>query len=108
MRWLIVLFAVVATTACSADGAGTLSVYTSVTQGTVDSVVAGYSERFPDVSVEVFRAPTGELAARMADGHHRLLLLWDPIRKGRLIAHAVKEAAAVAIEAFHLFTVERA
>jgi len=47
-------------------GSGTLNLYTSATQDTVDAVVAAYAEVAPDVSVEVFRAPTGELDARIA------------------------------------------
>ena len=42
--------------------------YTSVTQATVDAVVAAYKAANPEVSVNVFRAPTGELAGKIADG----------------------------------------
>ncbi|MGI9648374.1 MAG: extracellular solute-binding protein [Acidimicrobiia bacterium] len=52
-------------TACTGEGSGTLTVYTSVTQATVDAVVAGFEEANPETSVEVFRAPTGEVAARL-------------------------------------------
>jgi len=52
--------------ACSSESDGTLRIYTSVTQGTVDSVVQGFASKFPDEVVEVFRAPTGELTARIA------------------------------------------
>ncbi|MEO7296773.1 MAG: extracellular solute-binding protein [Candidatus Limnocylindria bacterium] len=48
------------------EPAGTVALYTSVTQDTIDAVLAVYSEVAPDVSVEVFRAPTGELDARIA------------------------------------------
>jgi iron(III) transport system substrate-binding protein len=64
---------------------GTIRLYTSVTQATVDAVVAGYSDAQPDVTVEVFRAPTGELAARIAaelrDGRILGDVLWltDPL-----------------------------
>jgi iron(III) transport system substrate-binding protein len=64
---------------------GTIRVYTSVTQGTVDAVVAGYAAANPGVTVEVFRAPTGELAARIAtelrDGRILGDILWltDPL-----------------------------
>jgi iron(III) transport system substrate-binding protein len=64
---------------------GTIRLYTSVTQGTVDAVVAGYNAAHPDVTVEVFRAPTGELAARIAtelrDGRILGDVLWltDPL-----------------------------
>jgi iron(III) transport system substrate-binding protein len=57
---------VVAAAACSSGDGNTLRVYTSVTQGTVDSVVEGFGLLNPDVAVEVFRAPTGELAGRIA------------------------------------------
>ena len=40
--------------------------YTSVTADTVDAVVAGFEADYPGVEVEVFRAPTGELNARIA------------------------------------------
>lgn len=43
-----------------------MRLYTSVTQDTVDAIVAGYRARHPGVNVEVFRAPTGELSARIA------------------------------------------
>ena len=71
--------------ACGGDGDGTLRVYTSVTQGTVDAVVAGFEAEHPGVEVEVFRAPTGELTARIAaelrDGGLQADVLWlsDPI-----------------------------
>ncbi len=45
---------------------GTITLYTSVTQGTVDAVIEGYAAAQPAVNVDVFRAPTGELAARIA------------------------------------------
>lgn len=51
--------------ACSGAGPGTLTVYTSVTQATVDAVVAGFETANPEARVEVFRAPTGEVAARI-------------------------------------------
>jgi len=46
--------------------AGDVTVYTSVTQDTVDAVLAALAEVNPGLSVEVFRAPTGELDARIA------------------------------------------
>ncbi len=46
--------------------AGDVTVYTSVTQDTVDAVLAALAESNPDLEVEVFRAPTGELDARIA------------------------------------------
>ena len=70
---------------CAADGEGVLRIYTSVTQGTVDSVVEGFGMLHPDVEVEVFRAPTGELTARLAaeqrEGGIQADILWltDPL-----------------------------
>ena len=67
------------------EPAGTIRLYTSVTQATVDAVVAGYTAAHPGVTVEVFRAPTGELAARIAtelrDGRILGDVLWltDPL-----------------------------
>jgi iron(III) transport system substrate-binding protein len=45
---------------------GNVTVYTSLTQDTVDAILAAFADVQPDVSVEVFRAPTGELDARLA------------------------------------------
>jgi len=45
---------------------GRIRLYTSVTQDTVDAVLAVMAEEQPGLSVEVFRAPTGELDARIA------------------------------------------
>ena len=45
---------------------GTVTLYTSVTQDTIDAVLAAFAEQRPDIPVEVFRAPTGELDARIA------------------------------------------
>ncbi len=52
--------------AAPTEPAATVRLYTSVTQETVDAVVAGFSEEQPNTEVEVFRAPTGELSARIA------------------------------------------
>ena len=46
--------------------ADSLSLYTSVTQETVDAVTAGYTKAHPGAKVTVFRAPTGQLNARIA------------------------------------------
>lgn len=43
-----------------------LTLYTSVTQSTVDVVSAGYRKAHPGATVTVFRAPTGQLNARIA------------------------------------------
>lgn len=73
------------TTTPTAEPSGTIRLYTSVTQATVDAVVAGYEAAHPGVTVEVFRAPTGELAARIAtelrDGRILGDVLWltDPL-----------------------------
>jgi iron(III) transport system substrate-binding protein len=45
---------------------GQVIMYTSVTQDTVDAVLNAYKARQPGVSVKVFRAPTGQLNARIA------------------------------------------
>lgn len=56
--------------ACAGSGAkdseGTVRIYTSVTQDTVDAVVEGFETANPGVATEVFRAPTGEVTARIA------------------------------------------
>ena len=52
--------------AASAAPSGTVHLYTSVTQNTIDAVVTAYEAVHPEVTVDVFRAPTGELAARIA------------------------------------------
>jgi len=46
--------------------AGNVTVYTSVTQDTVDAVMTALAEQRPGLRVEVLRAPTGELDARIA------------------------------------------
>lgn len=43
-----------------------LTLYTSVTQQTVDAVVAGFTAQHPGAKITVFRAPTGQLNARIA------------------------------------------
>jgi iron(III) transport system substrate-binding protein len=56
----------------TADGAkssanpSSLTLYTSVTQETVDAVTAGYQAAHPGATVTLFRAPTGQLNARIA------------------------------------------
>lgn len=44
----------------------TLTIYSSVTEDTVEAVVDLFQADHPDATVEVFRAPTGELTARIA------------------------------------------
>ncbi len=75
----------------NAPGSGTttdppsLSLYTSVTQDTVDAVVGGYQRAHPGAKVTVFRAPTGQLNARIAadqrSGGLRADVIWgtDPL-----------------------------
>ena len=68
---------------------GSIRVYTSVTQDTVDAVVEAFGREYPDATVEVFRAPTGELTARIAaelrEGGLRADVLWltDPLSMQR-------------------------
>jgi iron(III) transport system substrate-binding protein len=56
-----------------------------VTQATVDAVVTAYETAHPDVTVDLFRAPTGELNARLAaerrEGGIQADVLWltDPL-----------------------------
>ncbi|GAC1657503.1 MAG: ABC transporter substrate-binding protein [Candidatus Dormibacteraceae bacterium] len=52
--------------AAAASPAGTVRLYTSVVQQTVDAVVKPYQAAHPGVAVETFRAPTGQLDARIA------------------------------------------
>jgi iron(III) transport system substrate-binding protein len=69
----------------AAGVAGTITLYTSVTQNTVDAVVKGFTDAHPGVDVEVFRAPTAEVAARIATdiagGGLKADVLWltDPL-----------------------------
>jgi iron(III) transport system substrate-binding protein len=64
---------------------GTITLYTSVTQNTVDAVVKGFTDAHPEVNVDVFRAPTAEVAARIAtdiaSGGLKADVLWltDPL-----------------------------
>ena len=84
---------------CSDDSADAIVLYTSVTQATVDTVVDGFRASHPDVVVEVFRAPTGELNARIAaerrDGGLRCDLLWltDPLSMQQYEAAGLLRAA---------------
>ncbi|HLO35911.1 MAG TPA: extracellular solute-binding protein [Candidatus Deferrimicrobium sp.] len=71
--------------AALASPSGTITLYTSVTQATVDAAVGGWTDAHPGVDVEVFRAPTAEVAARiatdLASGGLRADVLWltDPL-----------------------------
>lgn len=72
-------------TATEQEVGGTVRLYTSYNQPEVDALVAAYASAEPDVTVEVFRAPTGQLTARIAaeerSGGVRadVLLLSDPL-----------------------------
>ena len=52
--------------AAEGDVQGAITLYTSATQDTVDAVLGALATVHPDLDVEVFRAPTGELDARIA------------------------------------------
>jgi iron(III) transport system substrate-binding protein len=79
----------VATTAASSAHGGsqpaTITLYTSVTQATVDAVISAFHTAQPAVTVKVFRAPTGSLNARIATdkrtGGVKADVLWvsDPL-----------------------------
>lgn len=45
---------------------GTIELYTSVSQPTVDAELKGLQALYPDLKVSVFRAPTGQINARIA------------------------------------------
>ncbi|MBA5243574.1 ABC transporter substrate-binding protein [Corynebacterium haemomassiliense] len=47
------------------SAAGSLTLYTSEPEDKVDQVVAAFNEEHPDVDVEVYRAGTGDLKARI-------------------------------------------
>ncbi len=90
-----------------ASPSGSITMYTSVTQATVDAVVAAYRTAHPDVTVDVFRAPTAEMAARIAadlrSGGLKADVLWltDPLSiasyadQGLLMAWDPPSAAAI-------------
>jgi iron(III) transport system substrate-binding protein len=69
----------------AAATSGTITLYNSVTQATVDAVVAGFGDARPGVTVDVVRAPTAEVAARiaadLASGGLKADVLWltDPL-----------------------------
>ncbi|WP_130176305.1 ABC transporter substrate-binding protein [Cryobacterium sp. SO1] len=52
-------------TAAEALAPATITVYTSEPQEKIDAIVAAFNEDQPDVTVEVFRAGTGDLTARI-------------------------------------------
>lgn len=114
MRWVtaFALIVMAALTACG-DGGDRVVLYTSVTQDTVDAVLEGLAEAEPGLEVQVFRAPTGELAARIAAEQRSggvaadvlwlteplsmyryrdqgILRVWDPEGAGRLPPEVVE------------------
>jgi iron(III) transport system substrate-binding protein len=90
---------------------GEITLYTSYSQPEVDGLVAAYRTAVPKVTVKVFRAPTGELSARIAaeqrSGGVRgdVLLLSDPLSMQQyagqhmLLRWTPKEQDAVPAEA---------
>jgi iron(III) transport system substrate-binding protein len=52
-------------TAAAALAPATITVYTSEPQEKIDAIVADFNQTQPDVTVEVFRAGTGDLTARI-------------------------------------------
>jgi iron(III) transport system substrate-binding protein len=91
--------------------AGHVTVYTSVTDDTVDAVLAALEKVDPELTVEVLRAPTGELDARIAAERRTggvgadVLWLTDPLSVQRyeadgLLAPLEGEAFDVVPEAF--------
>jgi iron(III) transport system substrate-binding protein len=100
-RILPLLLALLVLPGCAGgNDAGTLVLYTSVTQNTVDAVVAGFESENPGIDVEVFRAPTGELNARIAadlrQGEIGADVLWltDPLSMQQYDAQGVLRAAS--------------
>jgi iron(III) transport system substrate-binding protein len=94
---MVVVFSVVVYAADSdgVDGsppAGHVTLYTSVTQDTVDAVLDALAEQQPGLDVAVFRAPTGALDARIAtelrSGGLQADVLWmtDPLSVQRYAA----------------------
>ncbi len=90
---------------------GSVKLYTSVTQDTIDAVLVALAEVHPDLHVEVFRAPTGELDARIATEQRiggvaaDVLWLTDPLSVQRyqadgLLAPLAPEVAAAVPSAF--------
>ncbi len=84
-RVVLVLVGLLALGACSPADEDVVTVYTSVTQETVDAVVEAFSLEHPETTVDVFRAPTGELTARIAaeqrEGGIQADVIWltDPL-----------------------------
>lgn len=50
----------------SGDGpGGSITLYTSEPQEKIDEIISAFNEHYPDIGVEVFRAGTGDLTARV-------------------------------------------
>ena len=94
----------------AASPSGTIRLYTSINQDTVDAVVAAYAAHHPGVSVEVFRALPDQVAARIAAderaGGIKADVVWhsDPLpaeqleAKGKLQRFTPAEAASVPLK----------
>lgn len=54
------------TGATGAAEASTITLYTSEPQEKIDAIVAAFGEQHPEITVDVFRAGTGDLTARIA------------------------------------------
>ncbi|SDQ23634.1 ABC transporter substrate-binding protein [Leucobacter chromiiresistens] len=54
------------TSATDAAEASTITLYTSEPQEKIDAIVAAFGEQHPEITVDVFRAGTGDLTARIA------------------------------------------
>jgi iron(III) transport system substrate-binding protein len=82
---VVSLISLIAVGCTSSGDSDTLVIYTTVTQDTVDAVVDGFIRRQPEADIEVFRAPTGEVTARIAaemrEGGLKADVLWltDPL-----------------------------
>ncbi|MBS2961497.1 extracellular solute-binding protein [Actinocrinis puniceicyclus] len=80
-----------------------LTLYTSVTQNTVDSVVAGFKAAHPGSNVTVFRATTGALNARLAadqrTGGVRADVVWgtDPLSMQSYAAQQLLRSHPIAL-----------
>ncbi|GAC1582085.1 MAG: ABC transporter substrate-binding protein [Candidatus Dormibacteria bacterium] len=86
---------------------GSLTLYTSVTQDTVDAVLAGFHKAQPDVQVEVFRALSGQVNTRIATeeqtGRIKADVVWqsDPLSlqplaaRGKLLKWTPRNASSV-------------
>jgi iron(III) transport system substrate-binding protein len=97
--------------AASSGPSGTVTLYTSYNQPEVDALLAAYRAARPAVKVEVFRAPTGQLSARIATEERAggirgdVLLLSDPLSMQQYAARGLlrrwrpPEAAAVPADA---------